>query len=84
MILSNFTFINISCCTVVDLSFPEWSSVNIGTDSDICSLQYVKVENAAREVAKLGHNAWVAKINVYHAYRNVSIHPQGQWILGTL
>ena len=67
---------------IVDLSAPEESSVNDGVDISICSLQYVKVENAAREVAKQGYDAWMAKINVQQAYRNVSIHPDDRWILG--
>ena len=42
------------------------------------------MEDAAREVAKQGHNAWMAKIDIKQAYRNVPINPQGQWLLGMM
>ena len=48
----------------MDLSSPEGSSVNDGVDTKLCFLQYVKVEDAAREVATQGHNTWMAKTNV--------------------
>ena len=68
----------------MDLSSPEGDSVNDGVDTELCSLQYVKVEDAAREVATQGHNTWMAKIDVQQAYRNVPIHPQDRWLLGML
>ena len=58
--------------------------MNDGVDTELCSLQYVKVEDAAREVATQGHNTWMAKIDVQQAYRNVPIHPQDRWLLGML
>ena len=67
---------------IVDLSAPEKSSVNDGVDTSMCSLQYVRVEDAAREVAKQGYGAWMAKIDVQQAYRNVPIHPDDRWLLG--
>jgi len=67
---------------IVDLSSPEGLSVNDGVDTELCSLQYVKVEDAAREVVKQGHNIWMAKVDIQQAYRNVPIHPQDRWLLG--
>ena len=69
---------------IVDLSAPEGSSVNDGVDTKLCSLQYVKVEDAAQEVAIQGFNAWMAKVDIQQAYRNVPIHPQDRWLLGML
>ena len=69
---------------IVDLSAPEESSVNDGMDTKLCSLQYVKVEDAAREVATQGFNVWMAKVNIQQAYRNVPIHPQDRWLLRML
>ena len=54
---------------IVDLSFPEGTSVNDGIQMDLCSLQYVKVDGAARKIVKQGHNTWMAKIDIQHAYR---------------
>jgi len=56
---------------IVDLSASEKFSINDGVDTSTCSLQYVKEEEAAREVAKQGYSAWMAKVDVQHAYRNV-------------
>ena len=42
--------------------------MNDGTSSDVCSLQYVKVDDAAREVVIQGRGAWLVKIDVQHAY----------------
>ena len=67
---------------IVDLSVPEEFSVNDGVDTSTCSLQYFKVEDATREVAKQGYGAWMAKIDLQHAYRNVPIHPDDRWLLG--
>jgi len=38
---------------IVDLSAPEKSSVNDGVDTSMCSLHYVRVEDAAREVKRI-------------------------------
>ena len=67
---------------IVDLSFPEGTSVNDGIQTDLCSLRYVKVDDAAREIEKQGHNTWMAKIDIQHAYRIVPIHPEDRWLLG--
>ena len=67
---------------IVDLSFPEGESVNDGISTELCSPQYVKVEDATREVVKQGYSAWMAKIDVQHAYRIIPIHPQDRWLLG--
>ena len=67
---------------ILDLSAPEGSSVNDGVSTKLCSLHYVKVEDAAREVMNQGYNTWMAKIDVSHAYRNVPIHPDNRWLIG--
>jgi len=67
---------------IVDLSYPEGESVNDGINTESCSLQYVKIEDAAREVLRQGYSSWMAKIDVQHAYRIIPIHPQDRWLLG--
>ena len=67
---------------ILDLSAPEGSSINDEVSTKLCSLHYVKVEDAAREVMNQGYNAWMAKIDVSQAYRNVPIHPDDRWLLG--
>jgi len=56
---------------IVDLSSPEGGSVNDGVDANLCSLSYVEVEEAAREVATVGRGALLAKVDVKSAYRNI-------------
>ena len=41
---------------IVDLLFPEGSSMNDGVEADICSLHYAKVEEATEELVKQGRN----------------------------
>ena len=67
---------------IVDLSFPEGACVNSGIDETLCSLAYVGVEEAAREVAAQGHNALMAKVDIKSAYQVVPVHPEDRWLLG--
>ena len=67
---------------IVDLSSPEGGSVNDGVDANLCSISYVGVEEAAREVATVGRGALLAKVDVKSAYRNIPIHPHDRWLLG--
>ena len=67
---------------IVDLSSPEGASVNDGIAENLCSLSYIGVDNAAREVWRLGQGALLAKVDVKSAYRNIPIHPEDRWLLG--
>ena len=49
---------------IVDLSFPEESSVSDGIESDICLLRYAKVEEVTKELVKQGHNSWMANVDI--------------------
>lgn len=67
---------------ILDLSFPEGSSVNDGIDPSMCSLSYVSVDDAAREVFRQGQHSLMAKVDVKSAYRNIPVHPDDRWLLG--
>ena len=56
------------------LSSPEGGIVNDGVDTNLCSLPYVGVEEAARGVATIGRGALLAKVDVKSAYCNIPIH----------
>jgi hypothetical protein len=58
---------------IVDLS------CNDGISSDLCSLQYVKVDDVVRQLLQLG---LMAKLDVKSAYRIVPVHPQDRHLLG--
>lgn len=67
---------------IVDLSSPEGASVNDGVAEELCSLSYVTVDDAAKEVLRLGTGSLLAKVDVKSAYRTVPVHPDDRWLLG--
>ena len=67
---------------IVDLSSPEGFSVNDGVYSHLCSLNYVSVDDALREVSRLGAGSLLAKVDIQKAYRNIPVHPGDRLLLG--
>ena len=67
---------------IVDLSAPQGNSVNDGIHLQLCSLEYVTVDQAARRVARYGRGALVAKTDLQAAYRYVPVHPRDQHLIG--
>ena len=56
--------------------------MNDGILSNLCSLQYVLVEQAAHLVATAGIGALMAKTDHKSAYRHIPVHPADQHLLG--
>ena len=50
----------------------------------LCSLTYMKVQDAVRQILKLGQGCFLAKIDIDSAFRNVSIHPHDRHLLGMI
>ena len=67
---------------ILDLSSPEGASVNDGIDSDLCSLKYATVDQAAELMFRLGRGALMAKVDIEQAYRRVPVHPDDRGLLG--
>ena len=67
---------------ICDLSAPENHCVNDGIDPDLCSMKYISVHDAIREIQKLGKGTFLAKIDIKEAYRIVPVHPQDRPLLG--
>ena len=67
---------------IVDLSHPEGKSVNDGISSDLCTLQYTRVDDVVRQLLQLGPGALMAKLDIKSAYRIVPVHPQDRFLLG--
>ena len=67
---------------IVDLSSPDGTSVNDFIDPAICSLSYATVEDAAAFVFKAGRGAFLAKLDIKAAYRNIPVHPGDRYLLG--
>ena len=66
----------------MDLSSPEGASVNDGIDSNLCSLKYATVDQAAELMLRLGRGALMAKVDIDQAYRRIPVHPDDRWLLG--
>ena len=67
---------------IVDLSHPEGRSVNDGISSDLCTLQYTRVDDVVRQLLQLGPGALMAKLDIKSTYRIVPVHPQDRFLLG--
>ncbi len=67
---------------ILDLSSPEFHSVNDGIPPDPYSLRYIRVDDAIAALVRLGPGAMMAKFDVEAAYRNIPIHPDQQFLLG--
>ena len=69
---------------IVDLSHPEGRSVNDFIQPELCTLQYVRVEEVVQELVRLGPGAKMAKVDIRSAYRMVPVHPQDRHLLGMM
>ena len=67
---------------IVDLSALEGASVNDAISPELCSLTYCGVEEASKELARLGQGTVMAKIDIKSAYQVVPVHPDDRWLLG--
>ena len=67
---------------IVDLSSPPLANANEGIATDLCSLSYVRVDEAARLLLQLGPGALMAKLDLESAYRQIPVHPDDLNLLG--
>ena len=67
---------------IIDLSAPQGFSVNDGISPPLCSMQYVTVDQVAKQVAQCGRGALMAKTDIRSAYRQVPVHEDDQHLLG--
>ena len=56
--------------------------MNDGISPELCSLQYVRVDDVAKQLLELGPGALMAKMDIKSAYRIVPVHPQDRFLLG--
>ena len=67
---------------ILDLSSPKGASVNDGIQKELCSLQYVKIDEVVEAILGLGTGTELAKMDVKSAYRIVPVHPEDRPLLG--
>ena len=65
---------------ILDLSSPRGDAVNEGIDSEQYSVRYSKFDDAIELVRQLGAGAFMAKIDIKHAFRLCPVQ-QKQWPL---
>jgi len=69
---------------IVYLSSPHPDSVNYGINHDWCTTSYVTVEDATKEIFRLGRGANLAKVDIKSTYRIVTVHPDDRPLLGMM
>ena len=67
---------------ILDLSAPPGMSINDGISTEVCSLHYASVDDAAWIILASGPQVWLAKLDIERAYRKVLIHVQDRHLLG--
>ena len=50
--------------------------MNDAISRDFCSQSYISVDDAAREVTRIGRGALLAKVDIKSAYRILEVHPE--------
>ena len=66
----------------VDLSHPKDHSINDGISKPLCSLKYVTIDDAIKEIIQLSRGAFLAKIDIKSAFRLLPVHPADRNMLG--
>ena len=66
---------------IVDLSSPHNMSVNDGIEAELCSLQYLRLDEVTEYIAKSGRGTQLAKMDIASAYRMVPVHPDDRPLL---
>ena len=59
---------------IVDLSSPESRSVNDGIEPELCSLQYLRLDDVISRIVQVGRGAQLAKLDIESAYRMIPVH----------
>ena len=67
---------------ILNLSAPQGKSVNDGIESELCSLQYLRLDEVVKQISSWGTGTLLAKMDVESAYRIVPAHPKDRLLLG--
>lgn len=66
---------------IVDLSHPKGKSVNSGIPKHLCSMSYISVDEAIKQIITLGRGTLLAKIDIKSAFRLIPVHPADRHLL---
>lgn len=67
---------------ILDLSSPSSMSINEGICKDDFSVRYSSFDDAVNMVARLGKTAFLAKVDIKHAFRLCPVRPSQWGLLG--
>ena len=67
---------------ILDLSFPQGSSVNDGIPIESCRVRYTPFDTAVSMVRAVGTGCFMAKVDIKHAFRLCPVHPDDWHLLG--
>ena len=67
---------------IVDLSHPRKHSVNDGIPKDLCSIKYITIEDAIKDIITLGKGTMLAKVDIKSAFWLLPVHPADRHLLG--
>ena len=66
-----------------DLSWPPGGSVNEFIPGDTCSVSYISIDDAVREVKSRGPGTLMSKLDLQDAYKNIVVRPEDYHYLGS-
>ena len=66
----------------MDLSSPQGHSVNNGIQKELCIFHYTSISVAATQLLIAGTGAYLAKMDIKQAYRNIPVAPEDRHLLG--
>ena len=67
---------------ILDLSYPNGSSINDGISKEEFSVSYSSFDEATQMVLSAGRGSFMAKIDIKHAFRLCPVRPQDYPLLG--
>ena len=67
---------------ILDLSFPNGSSVNDGISHEDASVSYQGLDAAIERVVLAGRGALMGKFDIKNAYHNIPVHVDDRHLLG--
>ena len=65
----------------MDLSHPTEFSVNDGIPKRLCSLSYITIDMAIRQILAFGPGTLLAKIDIKSVFRLLPVHPANRHLL---
>lgn len=65
------------------LSYPDGASINDFIPNELCSVSYTTVDDAIKQIKKLGKSCLLAKTDIASAFRILPVHPDDHELLGT-